>query len=68
MLAERQRWSRRPYQFQAELNGLAFLRQRARIVTPMPIGRGLVHLANGALLLFEALSERASEARTRDDW
>jgi protein-ribulosamine 3-kinase len=55
-------------QFRAELNGLAFLRQRARIVTPVPVGSGLVQLAKGALLLFEALSEQATEARTRDDW
>ena len=55
-------------QFQAELDGLTFLRQRAAIVTPVPIGSGLVHLAEGALLLFETLSERPSEVRTRDDW
>jgi hypothetical protein len=55
-------------QFQAELNGLTLLRQRARVVTPTPIGRGVIQLDNGSLLLFEALSERTSAARTRDDW
>jgi len=55
-------------QFTSELNGLALLRQRAGIVTPTPIGSGVVVLELGCLLLFEALPERPPEARTRDDW
>jgi fructosamine-3-kinase len=55
-------------QFEAELKGLTFLRERACIVTPTPIGSGVIHLDTGSLLLCEALPERASEARTRDDW
>jgi fructosamine-3-kinase len=55
-------------QFQAELDGLALLRRRARIATPTPVGGGLVKLDDGALLLFEALSERVPADRTRADW
>ena len=55
-------------QFASELRGLAFVRQQAGVATPTPIGRGLVHLDPGCLVLFEALPERPPEARTRDDW
>jgi fructosamine-3-kinase len=55
-------------QFQAELDGLTLLRERARIRTPLPIGSGLIQLDDGAVLVFEALSERVPEARTRGDW
>jgi fructosamine-3-kinase len=54
--------------FQAELSGLAFLREHARIATPTPIGTGLVPLDHGFLLLTVALSERPPQDRTRDDW
>jgi fructosamine-3-kinase len=54
--------------FQAELGGLTFLRDRARIAIPTPIGTGLLPLEHGCLLLTEALSERPPEDRTPDDW
>ena len=41
--------------FQAELSGLALLRDRARIAIPTPIGTGLLRLDHGSLLLTEAL-------------
>ena len=55
-------------QFTAELAGLTLMRQRAQIVTPTPVGPGVVAVDRGSLLLFEALSERVPEARQRDDW
>jgi fructosamine-3-kinase len=54
--------------FQAELSGLSFLRDHARIATPTPIGTGLVLSDHGFLLLTEALSERPPRDRTPDDW
>jgi fructosamine-3-kinase len=54
--------------FQAELSGLALLRDRARIAIPTPIGTGLLKLDHGSLLLTEALSERPPKDRTPDDW
>lgn len=54
--------------FQAELSGLALLRDRARITTPAPIGTGLLRLDHGSLLLTEALSERPPKDRTSGDW
>jgi protein-ribulosamine 3-kinase len=54
--------------FQAELRGLALLRDRARIAIPTPIGTGLLRLDRGFLLVTEALPERPPEHRTRDDW
>jgi fructosamine-3-kinase len=54
--------------FQAELSGLTFLRDRARIAIPTPIGTGLLQLDHGSLLLTEALSERPPKDRTPDDW
>jgi fructosamine-3-kinase len=55
-------------QFTAELNGLALLRQRGQIATPTPIATGVISLETGALLLFEALTERLPDARRREDW
>jgi fructosamine-3-kinase len=54
--------------FQAELSGVTFLRDRARVATPTPIGTGLVPLDHGFILLTEALSERPPKDRTPDDW
>jgi fructosamine-3-kinase len=54
--------------FEAELRGLTLLRERAGIATPTPIATGLVPLGHGAVLVTEALSERRSEHRTREDW
>lgn len=55
-------------QFQAELNGLTLLRDRARIAIATPIGTGILTLDHGYLLLTEALSERPPKDRTPDDW
>ena len=55
-------------QFTSELRGLAFVRDAAAVVTPTPIGSGLVALQQGCLLLFEALPERLPDARTNEDW
>jgi fructosamine-3-kinase len=55
-------------QFTSELSGLAFVRNAAAVVTPTPIGSGLVALQHGYLLLFEALHERLPDDRTNDDW
>ncbi len=55
-------------QFAFELRGLEFVRQRAGVSTPTPIGEGLVELEHSWLLLFEALPERLPEVRTVDDW
>lgn len=51
-------------QFRAELAGLELLRRRAGIATPVPVG--IVDTPAGAVLLCEALRERA--ARTPADW
>jgi fructosamine-3-kinase len=55
-------------QFTSELRGLAFVRDAAAVVTPTPIGSGLVALQHGCLLLFEALPERLPNDRTNADW
>jgi len=54
--------------FQAELSGLTLLRESAGIMTPTPIGTGLVALDHGFLLLTEALSERPPQDRIPRDW
>lgn len=54
--------------FRAELNGLAVLRQRAAVLTPTPIGDGLLETREGTVLLFEAVAERPGHTRTRADW
>ena len=55
-------------QFTAELDGLRLLSRAAEVKTPVPVADGVVSLAAGSLLLFEALPERPPEARERDDW
>jgi len=55
-------------QFTAELDGLRLLSRAAGIRTPVPVADGLVGVAAGSLLLFEALPERRPEAREREDW
>ena len=55
-------------QFAAELAGLNLLRELAQIATPTAIGPGVVDLPAGSLLLFEALPERAPQARSAADW
>ena len=54
--------------FDAELRGLALLHERAGIATPTPIGTGLAVVEHGCILVTEALAERRSEHRTREDW
>lgn len=54
--------------FEAELNGLALLQDRAQIAVPRPIGSGLLALDSGFVLLTEALSERPPRDRTPEDW
>ena len=54
--------------FRAELDGLVLLRGRAGVVTPVPVGPGLVAIAGGWLLLYEAINERPTQVRTTDDW
>jgi fructosamine-3-kinase len=53
-------------QCSAELDGLNILRERARVLTPTPIGPGVVDVPAGAVLLLEAIPERT--ARTAWDW
>lgn len=55
-------------QFTSEVRGLAFVRDRAAVVTPTPIGNGVVAFQHGYLLLFQALRELLPEARTDEDW
>lgn len=54
--------------FRLELAGLALLHVEARVMTPTPIGAGIVTLGHRSMLLLEALSERRPETRTGDDW
>ena len=53
-------------QFSAELAGLRLLCDRARVLTPTPIGPGVIDVPGGAVLLLEAIPERT--ARTERDW
>ena len=53
-------------QFSAELAGLELIRDRARVLTPTPIGPGVIDVPGGAVLLLEAIQERT--ARTERDW
>ena len=53
-------------QFSAELNGLTVIRHRARVLVPTPIGRGVIDLPAGAVMLLEASPERMT--RTEWDW
>jgi fructosamine-3-kinase len=55
-------------QFTAELDGLRLLTRAAQIRTPVPVASGVVSVVTGSLLLFEALPERAPQAREREDW
>jgi hypothetical protein len=55
-------------QFTAELDGLRLLSRAARIPTPMPVVSGVVGVAAGTLLLFEALPERPPAERGPRDW
>lgn len=41
-------------QFSAELAGLELIRDRARVLTPTPIGPGVIDVPGGAVLLLEA--------------
>jgi fructosamine-3-kinase len=55
-------------QASAELRGLALLRDRAGVATPIPIHSGLPEVDGGTLLLTEALTETPPQARTAGDW
>jgi fructosamine-3-kinase len=49
-------------QFTAELRGLALIRSRAAVATPVPVAGGIVATGAGTLLLYEALPERGDAA------
>jgi len=53
-------------QFIAELAGLRLIRERAQVTTPVLIGPGIADLKPGAVMLLEAIPERA--ARCAADW
>ncbi|HYK34167.1 MAG TPA: fructosamine kinase family protein [Streptosporangiaceae bacterium] len=55
-------------QFTAELDGLELITRLAAVRTPTPVATGLVSAGTGWLLMFEALPERISEARTPKDF
>ena len=55
-------------QLTAELDGLRLLSRAAGIRTPVAVADGVIGLAAGALLLFEALPERPPQAREPEDW
>jgi fructosamine-3-kinase len=55
-------------QFAAELSGLNLLHDLAPVMTPVPVGPGVIGLRAGALLLFEALPERPPGERSAQDW
>ena len=55
-------------QFTIELAGLTLLRERAGIVTPQPVGSGVVELDCGAVMVMEAVDEVAPHDRTDADW
>jgi len=55
-------------QFTAELDGLQLITRLAAVPTPTPVATGLVSAGTGWLLMFEALPERISEARTPKDF
>jgi fructosamine-3-kinase len=63
-----------PEQFTAERNGLALIRSRTGVATPVPVAGGVVLAGAGALLLSEALAERgpssgqSADSRTPDDF
>ena len=50
-------------QFTAELNGFGLIRARTDVVTPVPVGGGIVGTGRGTLLLTEALPERGAGLR-----
>ena len=54
--------------FRAELDGLVLLQKRAGVVIPVPVGPGLVDIAGGWLVMYEAINERPTQVRTTDDW
>ena len=49
--------------FRAELEGLAYLRERAEVATPTPVGEGLIFVNPGVLFVSEALTERPPSER-----
>ena len=53
-------------QFTAELAGLRLLGRAVPV--PVPVADGLAAVTSGALLLYEALDERRTEARQGRDW
>jgi fructosamine-3-kinase len=60
--------------FTAELRGLALIRARTAVATPVPVAGGVVATIAGTLLLYEALPERgdasgqAGDSRTPGDY
>jgi protein-ribulosamine 3-kinase len=55
-------------QFTAELRGLDLVRRLAGVATPTPVATGIVTVDGGSLLMYEALPERPTGARTAQDW
>jgi fructosamine-3-kinase len=54
--------------FVAELDGLALIHERAVVMTPTPLGSGIITVGGSVVLLMEALSERRPETRSMSDW
>jgi fructosamine-3-kinase len=54
-------------QFGAELAGRHLIATKATAGTPVPVASGIVAAGPGWLLLFEAVTERTGNARSRDD-
>jgi protein-ribulosamine 3-kinase len=55
-------------QFGLECRGLRFLRERGGARTAETIGEGVVTTDEGTLLLLSAITERAPQNRTTEDW
>src|SRR5580704_3261237 len=54
--------------FVAELEGLTLIHERAGVMTPTPVGSGIITVNGSVVLLMEALSERRPETRSMSDW
>jgi fructosamine-3-kinase len=54
--------------FRREVDGLAILRDRGGVRTALPVADGVVSIEGGSVLVLEAVTERRTSDRTRDDW